>query len=42
MQQMSLADITQKPWHITASNAKSGDGIEEGVDWLSGHLRGKK
>ena len=42
MQQMALSAITQKPWHITASNAKSGEGIEEGVEWLSSHLRGKK
>ena len=25
-----------KPWHICASNAVTGEGLQEGVEWLTG------
>lgn len=33
--QLELDTITDKPWHIAASNAISGEGLEEGITWLS-------
>lgn len=33
-QTMGLDTITNKPWYIKASNALTGDGINEGVAWL--------
>jgi ADP-ribosylation factor-like protein 6 len=30
--------ITSKPWHIQASNALSGDGVDAGVNWLADQL----
>eukprot|EP00118_Oscarella_pearsei_P014056 m.118015 g.118015 ORF g.118015 m.118015 type:complete len:159 (+) comp37637_c0_seq1:226-702(+) len=33
---MSMDTIKNKPWHICASNALTGEGLQEGVDWLSG------
>ena len=27
--------IFQKPWHICASNAVTGEGLHEGVEWLT-------
>ncbi|XP_065837694.1 ADP-ribosylation factor-like protein 6 [Oscarella lobularis] len=32
---MGLEQIKNKPWHICASNALTGEGLQEGVDWLS-------
>ena len=32
---MQLDEIRDRPWHITASNALTGTGVEEGVGWLS-------
>jgi ADP-ribosylation factor-like protein 6 len=34
MQLLGLDGISDKPWHITASNAVSGDGIDDGIQWL--------
>jgi hypothetical protein len=34
---LGLQGITDKPWHIQSSNARSGAGIEEGVRWLTVH-----
>uniref|UniRef100_A0A7S4BDB3 ADP-ribosylation factor-like protein 6 n=1 Tax=Chrysotila carterae TaxID=13221 RepID=A0A7S4BDB3_CHRCT len=34
VQQLELDKIGDKPWHIAASNALSGEGIEEGITWL--------
>lgn len=33
--EMQLPDITDRPWHIQASSATEGFGIEEGINWLS-------
>lgn len=31
---LDLTSIADKPWHISSSSAKTGDGIDEGVQWL--------
>ncbi|XP_041699499.1 ADP-ribosylation factor-like protein 6 isoform X2 [Coregonus clupeaformis] len=33
-QLLCLENIKDKPWHICASNAVKGEGLQEGVDWL--------
>lgn len=33
-QQLCLENIKDKPWHICASDALKGEGLQEGVDWL--------
>jgi ADP-ribosylation factor-like protein 6 len=38
MLNMALERITDKPWHIQASNALSGDGVDEGIAWLAEQL----
>eukprot|EP00118_Oscarella_pearsei_P014058 m.118021 g.118021 ORF g.118021 m.118021 type:complete len:142 (+) comp37637_c0_seq3:226-651(+) len=35
---MSMDTIKNKPWHICASNALTGEGLQEGVDWLSDQI----
>ncbi|NXC20088.1 ARL6 protein, partial [Corythaeola cristata] len=35
-QLLSLENIKDKPWHICASDALKGEGLQEGVDWLQG------
>ncbi|KAM6970307.1 ADP-ribosylation factor-like protein 6 isoform 1-T1 [Aplochiton taeniatus] len=35
-QLLSLENIKDKPWHICASDAVKGEGLQEGVDWLQG------
>lgn len=48
---MSTAEITDKlglqtlcrrNWHIQATSATSGDGLYEGLDWLSNQLKNQK
>jgi ADP-ribosylation factor-like protein 6 len=34
-----LENIRNKPWHICASNGLTGEGLHEGVDWLSDQLK---
>ncbi|KAF2356813.1 Small GTP-binding protein domain [Trinorchestia longiramus] len=36
---LGLDRLTDKPWHITACNAVTGDGLHEGIDWLSQMIR---
>lgn len=36
---MGLETVRDKPWHICASNAMTGDGLSEGVDWLTDQLK---
>jgi len=36
---LELDKIRDKPWHICASNAITGEGLEEGVTWLTEQLR---
>ncbi|XP_058479246.1 ADP-ribosylation factor-like protein 6 isoform X2 [Solea solea] len=33
-QMLCLENIKDKPWHICASNAIKGEGLQEGLDWL--------
>ncbi|XP_053733604.1 ADP-ribosylation factor-like protein 6 isoform X7 [Synchiropus splendidus] len=37
-QLLSLENIKDKPWHICASNAIAGEGLQEGLDWLQGRV----
>lgn len=34
---LGLQGITTKPWHIQASDARAGTGLEEGMRWLTAH-----
>lgn len=36
--QLELTKIAGKPWHISATNALNGDGVSDGIDWLSDQL----
>lgn len=36
---LGLDKIMDKPWHICASNALSGEGLQEGVEWLTQQIR---
>ncbi len=36
---LSLEDIRDKPWHICNSNGLTGEGLEEGVTWLTDQLK---
>uniref|UniRef100_A0A667WVX2 ADP-ribosylation factor-like protein 6 n=1 Tax=Myripristis murdjan TaxID=586833 RepID=A0A667WVX2_9TELE len=38
-QLLCLENIKDKPWHICASDALKGEGLQEGVDWLQGMIR---
>ncbi|XP_041699501.1 ADP-ribosylation factor-like protein 6 isoform X4 [Coregonus clupeaformis] len=41
-QLLCLENIKDKPWHICASNAVKGEGLQEGVDWLQDHIKTMK
>ncbi|XP_055920577.1 ADP-ribosylation factor-like protein 6 [Eupeodes corollae] len=36
---LGLENIEDKPWHISSSNALTGEGLEEGVSWLIEQIR---
>ncbi|RZC34322.1 Arf, Ras, G-alpha, SRPRB, and/or Miro domain containing protein [Asbolus verrucosus] len=36
---LGLDKIMDKPWHIAASNALTGEGLQEGVEWLTQQIR---
>lgn len=38
-QALKLETIADKPWNICASNALTGEGLQEGVDWLATQIR---
>eukprot|EP00128_Syssomonas_multiformis_P002016 Colp12_sorted_trinity150504_noHs@1161 len=38
---LALDQIKDRPWHIMASDARTGTGLTEGVNWLSEQLRTK-
>ncbi|XP_022799652.1 ADP-ribosylation factor-like protein 6 [Stylophora pistillata] len=38
-QAMGLDSIRNKPWHICASNALTGEGLSDGVEWLEDQIR---
>mmetsp|Transcript_11273 Transcript_11273/g.38788 ORF Transcript_11273/g.38788 Transcript_11273/m.38788 type:complete len:119 (-) Transcript_11273:305-661(-) len=40
-QQLELERISDRPWHITPSNALTGIGIDEGLEWLATHVSPK-
>lgn len=37
--ELGLTDIRDKPWHICASCALTGDGLKEGIEWMSGQIK---
>jgi len=39
VQVLELDKITDKPWHIAATNALSGEGVEGGVQWLADQMK---
>ena len=36
---LALDSIRNKPYHISASNALTGQGLNEGIDWLADQVR---
>lgn len=34
-ERLQLKEIKDKPWYIQSCSAVSGDGLSEGLDWLS-------
>ena len=38
-QMLGLERIMDKPWHICASNAVTGEGLHEGVEWLTTQIK---
>ena len=36
---LGLDRIIDKPWHITASNAVTGEGLNEGIEWLTTQIK---
>merc|ERR1712113_179176 len=41
-EKLGLHDLRHRQWYIQSSAATSGDGLYEGLDWLSRTLTGKK
>ena len=39
MQQMNLFNIRDRPWHMRSSNAVTGEGVSEGIEWLAEEIR---
>ena len=39
---LELRDLQRRAWHVEPCCAMSGDGLYEGLDWLSGALRAQK
>jgi ADP-ribosylation factor-like protein 6 len=39
-QALHLEEIKDRPWQIVPSNALTGEGVDRGVEWLAGKLRG--
>ena len=37
-QELQLNKIKEHPWHISASNALTGAGVAEGIEWLCGSI----
>eukprot|EP01029_Cantina_marsupialis_P005412 TRINITY_DN1586_c0_g1_i1.p2 TRINITY_DN1586_c0_g1~~TRINITY_DN1586_c0_g1_i1.p2 ORF type:complete len:208 (-),score=49.10 TRINITY_DN1586_c0_g1_i1:1215-1778(-) len=39
---MLALDAIEKPWHIASSNALTGEGVDEGINWLAEQLKKRK
>jgi ADP-ribosylation factor protein 1 len=39
---LGLHSLRHRNWYIQATSATSGDGLYEGLDWLSNQLRNQK
>ena len=37
-QMLGLEQIMDKPWHICANNTFTGEGLQEGVQWLTSQI----
>eukprot|EP00127_Corallochytrium_limacisporum_P002718 Clim_evm27s136 gene=Clim_evmTU27s136 len=42
VEQMGLRDLRGKTWHVQGSAANSGEGLYEGLDWLSSELSSRQ
>ena len=40
--QLGLSAITERPWQVAASNALTGEGVNEGIEWLVSTLNQKR
>ncbi len=38
-QMLGLEKIMDKPWYICASNTHTGEGLNEGVEWLTARIK---
>ena len=36
---LGLHRIMDKPWHICESNSVTGDGLQEGIEWLTTQMK---
>lgn len=36
---MALEELKDKPWHMCASNATTGEGLHEGIEWLTDQIK---
>lgn len=36
---LGLEKLKDKPWHISSSNALSGEGLQDGIQWLVQQIR---
>ena len=36
---LGLEKLKDKPWHISSSNALTGEGLQDGVQWLVQQIR---
>lgn len=36
------SNLTSRGWHVVATSAKSGDGVEDAFEWLAGQMRGPR
>ena len=39
MEKMKLHSLNSNKWHIQSTNALTGDGLYEGLDWLSSNIK---
>jgi len=42
VQSLELDKITDKAWHIASSNALTGEGLEEGIQWLAAQMNRRR